>query len=199
VFWCKNKHCKRTFISSLRRDQHSVNCNSPSTDDCNSTSNPDNTTMPSAESSTKVKRQRKKADISIAGEGFPKPCPDSDICGVTKDFATQYLVTNHRSLHHDPNWPKKTPCNFPGCHLPKDTYFVSREAFRRHLAATHMLKTEEARVYVGKIIPVAYVSPRGVAKSYTMTRCLFPGCANKNKYANYSDYTGHLKNRNFLT
>jgi hypothetical protein len=177
VFRCKNKDCKRTFISSLRRDQHSVNCNSPLADD---------TTMTSDASSTKAKRQRKMTDINIAGEGLPKPCPDSKDCGVTKDFATQHLMTNHRALHHDPKWPKSTPCNFPGCHLPRDTYFVPREAFRRHLAATHMLKAEEARVYIGKIIPVTYVAPRGIARE------------KGNDYSNYTDYTGHSKNKHSL-
>jgi hypothetical protein len=161
LFRCKNgQYCERTFISSLRRDQHSVNCNSPLADD---------TTMTSDVSFTKAKRQKKKTDISVAGEGFPKPCSESKDCGVTKDFATQHLMTNHRALHHDQKWPKNTPCNFPGCHLPRDTYFVSREAFRRHLAATHMLKAEKARIYVGKIIPVAYGAPHGVAKSYIIT------------------------------
>jgi hypothetical protein len=57
--------------------------------------------MTSDASSTKAKRQRKKTDISVAGEGFLKPCPDSRDCGVTKDFATQHLMMNHCALYHD--------------------------------------------------------------------------------------------------
>jgi hypothetical protein len=52
-----------------------------------------------------------------------------------------------------------------------------------------MLKAEEARVYVGKIIPVAYGAPRGVAKSY------LPSREKGIDYVNYTDYTGHLKNK----
>jgi hypothetical protein len=70
--------------------------------------------------------------------------------------------------------------------------------FRRHLAATHMLKAEQARVYIGKIIPVAYVAPRGVAKSYVMTMRLLPSREKVIDYVNYTDYTGHLKNKHSL-
>jgi hypothetical protein len=96
------------------------------------------------------------------------------------------------------NGQKNTPCNFPGCHLPRDTYFVSREAFRRHLAATHMLKADEACFYIGKIIPVAYGAPRGVAKSYIITMHLLPSREKGTDYINYTDYTGHLKNKHSL-
>jgi hypothetical protein len=49
-----------------------------------------------------------------------------------------------------------------------------------------MLKAEEARVYIGKIIPVTYVAPRGIARE------------KGNDYSNYTDYTGHSKNKHSL-
>lgn len=201
LFYCQTEECPRTFYTALRRDQHQVNCRDKPTlsgarvlDDVQN-----EIVVPSpAPMATKTKRKRKAADISKASEGFPKPCPDSAICGVTKDFATDHLLKNHRQLHHDPNWPEKTPCNFPGCQLPRDHYFVSREAFRRHLSTRHMLSAEQAREYIGKIIPVAYRAPRGVSENYLTTMCLFPNCDTK-EYTNYSDYTAHLKKAHGLT
>lgn len=77
-------------------------------------------------------------------------------------------------------------------------YFVSREAFRRHLSSYHHLNSDSAREYIGKIIPVAYRAPRGVSKSFLKTMCLFPACNTTAEFANYSDYTGHLKKRHAL-
>jgi len=196
LFYCtKNKeHCQRTFVSALRRDQHAVNCSAGpplslpfGSVDSNSTPTPSTTTT------TGVGRKRKRVDISKASEGFPKPCPDNEICGVKKDFATDHLLKNHRALHHDDSWPAETPCNFAGCPLPKDHYFVSREAFRRHLSSAHFLTAVEAREYIGKIIPIKFMAPRGVAKNYIKTMCLFPDCKSKASFGNYSDYTSHLK------
>jgi hypothetical protein len=110
---------------------------------------------PPSPAPTAKKIKRKRADIDKASEDFPKPCPDSAICGVTKDFANENLMRNHRALHHDPNWPEGgTPCDFPGCLLPRDHLFISREQYRRHLSGRHMLNAEQARVYIGNIIPL---------------------------------------------
>jgi hypothetical protein len=61
-----------------------------------------------------------------------------------------------------------------------------------------MLKAKEARVYFGKIIPVAYEAPRGVAKSYIITMRLLPSREKEIGYVNYTDYTGHPKNKHSL-
>ncbi|KAL8848596.1 MAG: hypothetical protein Q9221_006370 [Calogaya cf. arnoldii] len=204
LYYCQTEHCPRTFYTALRRDQHQVNCHAEPTlpgsltlDDVHSVSE---AAVPSpAPTTAKPKRKRKAADISKASEGFPKPCPDSDICGVTKDFATDHLLRNHRLLHHDTNWPKETSCNVPDCQLPKDHYFVSREAFRRHLNSYHLFNADQAREYIGKIIPVPYRAPRGVGKSYLSTMCLFPDCKTQAEFANYQDYTNHLKKTHSLT
>ena len=160
----------------------------------------DDTFDPSpAPEAKKAKRNRTKEEIDKAKEEFPEPCPDSAICGVTKDFANENLLRNHRALHHDPNWPEGgTPCNFPGCQLPREHLFISREQFRRHLASRHMLTAEQANVYVGKIIPVEYKAPRGISKIFVPTKCLFPNCRS-GQYTNYSDYTMHLKKAHRLT
>ena len=114
----------------------------------------------------KTKRKRTATDIKKGTKGFPKPCPDSAICGVTKDFANYGVLYQHSRRYHDSNWPEithwpeDTSCNFPGCQLPRDHYFGSREAFRRHLSDRHMLSVEQAREYVGKNITVVYKAPR---------------------------------------
>lgn len=46
-------------------------------------------------------------------------CPDREICGVDKPFANKHLLSNHNTLHLDSTWPDETPCNVPGCQLPK--------------------------------------------------------------------------------
>jgi hypothetical protein len=186
---CTKERCTRAFNSALRRDQHQVNCVPPPPP-------PPTVSTPTVAAPT---RKRKRADIHKVTEGYPKSCPDSEECGVHKVFATEHLMKNHRQLHHDDTWPKKTPCNFPGCQLPKDHYFVSKEAFRRHLSNYHFLTAAQAREYIGKIKPVAFRAPRGISKSYIKTRCLFPGCKSKREIANYTDYTSHLKKTHSLT
>jgi hypothetical protein len=97
------------------------------------------------------RRKRKVADISKTSKGFLEPCPDSAICGVTKDIAHDNWHRNHRQLHHDPSWPEGgTPCNFPGSLLPRDHNFISREQFQHHLPGGHMLSTEQIREYIGR-------------------------------------------------
>jgi hypothetical protein len=137
--------------------------------------------------------------MNADSEDFPKPCPDSEICGVDKDFANKHLLQNHRTLHHDDKWPGDRACNFPDCQLPKEHVFASREAFRRHLTSYHYLNAIQAREYIAKIIPVKFQAPRGVSKSYLKTMCLFPGCKCDTEIGNYSDYTLHLKKSHSLT
>ena len=194
---CRKKNCLRSFDSMLRRDQHEVNCAGVSPDNLS-----DEALMSTGEDHQQVVpngRKRKSQNINVVHDGFPKPCADSKICGVTKDFATQHLMNNHRRLHHDDNWPKEMACNVPGCQLPRDHHFVSREAFRRHLSAYHMLDNAQAREYISKITTVAFKAPRGTSASFITTMCLFPRCKATVEFANYSDYTTHLKKKHKQT
>ncbi|EXJ57123.1 hypothetical protein A1O7_07467 [Cladophialophora yegresii CBS 114405] len=191
LFACRKEGCLRAFDSKLRREQHEVNCEGVLSDGLGdeeplSIGEEHQQTVPKS-------RNRKRADINMVHDGFPKPCPDSNICGVTKDFATMHLLKNHRNLHHDAQWPKEQACNVLGCQLPGDHYFVSREAFRRHLSTFHMFDNTQALEYIGKIINVMFRAPRGTSASYMTTMCLFPGCKTVAEFANYSDYTSHLK------
>ncbi|KAL8871967.1 MAG: hypothetical protein Q9174_002320 [Haloplaca sp. 1 TL-2023] len=96
LYYYQTEHYPRTFYTALRRDQHQVNYRAEPTlpgsltlDDVHSVSE---AAVPSSAATTaKRKRKRKAADISKASEGFPKPCPNSDICGVTKDFTSECL------------------------------------------------------------------------------------------------------------
>jgi hypothetical protein len=194
-FYCQTEGCLRSFPHALERDVHQVSCRDtaarfgpPILDGVQN-----DVVVPSPTPvATSTTRKRKAKDISKADEGFPKPCPDSATCGITRDFASQDLLKSHRHLHHDTNWPAETPCNFPGCPLPGDHYFVSREQFRRHLSKQHLLTNEEANQYVGKIITVKYHAPHGTAKDYIPTLCLFPDC-DKGPYTTYNGYRAHLK------
>lgn len=197
LYACRKQGCRRTFNSTLHRDQHETNCQGISINTFDSqTALPDNNdyllTVPTS-------RKRKSQNIHHVSEGFPKQCPDREICGVTKTFATKHLMRNHRQLHHDETWPANTACNVSGCQLPRDHFFVSREAFRRHLSSYHMLTAIECREYVGKVIQVDFIAPRGTSKSYLTTMCLFPGCQVTTEFANYSDYTTHLKRKHDQT
>lgn len=142
---------------------------------------------------TGVGRKRKRADISKASEGFPKPCPDKASCGVEKDFATDHLLKNHRALQHDDKWPAETSCDFVGCQLLKTHYFVSREVFERHLSSAHFLIAAEARKYIARVITVKFMAPRGVSKAYIKTMCLFPLRNIDVEVGCYADYSMHLK------
>ncbi|KAL8714820.1 MAG: hypothetical protein Q9220_001333 [cf. Caloplaca sp. 1 TL-2023] len=204
LYYCQTEHCARTFYTALRCDQHQVNCHAEPTlpgpltlDNVHPMS--EAAVSSPAPTTAKPKRKRKAADINKASEGFPKPCPDSDICGVTKDFATDNLLQNNRILHHDPNWPKEPPCNVPDCQLPKDRYFLSREAFRRHLNSYHLLNGDQAREHIVKILPVPYRAPRGISKNYLSTMCLYPDCKTQAEFTAYTDCTMHLKRTHSLT
>ncbi len=188
---CRKKDCPRTFDSPLRRDQHEVNCKGASFANLN-----DEASLSIGKDQQQMVgtgRKRKRVDLSVVHDGFPKPCPDSDICGVTKDFATKHLLTNHRNLHHDDTWPKETACNVTGCQLPQDHYFVSRQMFQRHLSDYHLFDNAEAVEHIGKIITVTFRAPRGTSASFMTTMCLFPNCKTTAEFASYADYTDHLK------
>jgi len=194
---CRKEGCLRSFDSQLHRDNHEVNCQGTLLDDLG-----DEESLPAGEDDLQVlpkARKRKAQNINVVHDGFPKPCPDSNICGVTKDFATQHLLNNHRRLHHDDSWPKQTPCNVPGCQLPRDHYFVSRESFRRHLSTYHHLTNTEAREYIGQIVEVTFSAPRGAGAAFMTTMCLFPDCTTTAEFANYSVYTSHLKKKHNQT
>jgi hypothetical protein len=195
LFYCQTEECPRSFYTALERDLHQVNCRdraarfSPSVLD----GVQNDVVVPSpAPVATNTTRKRKAKDISKANERFPKPCPDSATCGATRDFANEDSLNSHRVLHHDDRWPAETPCNFPGCQLPRDHYFISREQFRRHLHKQHLLTAEQANQYVGRIIPVKYQAPHGTSKNYLSTMCLFPGC-DKGEYTTYKKYAAHMK------
>ena len=201
LFYCQTEECERTFFTALRRDKHQVNCRSPQDLEDVQDETFDSSPAP-APKAKKAQRKRKQTDTNKADEGYPKPCPDSDICGTTKDFANAKLLASHQVLHHDPNWPQDgAPCNVPGCLLPRDHMFISREQFRRHLSGRHMLDAKQALVYVGKIIPLDKV-PRVTSNNFTPTRCLFPKCNKtdtETEFANYSDYLTHLIESHGLT
>jgi hypothetical protein len=135
----------------LRRDQHEADCEGVSLDSLS-----DEASLPIGEDhrlAVPKGRKRKAQDTNVVREGFPKPCPDSEICGVTKDLATHHLLNNHRTLHHDDKWPKETACNVPGCQLSPDFVFISRVLFSPHLRLFHFLNKTHPQQYIDKIIP----------------------------------------------
>jgi len=129
----------------LRRDQHESACQGVS---LNSLGDEED-----HEQAVAKGLKRKAEKISVVHRGFPKPCPDSEICGVTKDFGTPNGLRDHRKRYHDTEWPKETACNVPGCQLSPDFHFISRELFSPHLRLYHFLNKTQAQQYIDKIIP----------------------------------------------
>jgi hypothetical protein len=66
-------------------------------------------------------------------------------------YLTKSLLLQLKSNYHDDKWPKNTPCSVPGCTLPRDSYFTSRNFFRRPLNRFHLLENEQAQHYIGLI------------------------------------------------
>ncbi|KAF2132502.1 hypothetical protein P153DRAFT_382125 [Dothidotthia symphoricarpi CBS 119687] len=163
---CKTERCPRAFNSSLRRDQHQVNCRAEPPSLPLDNVEGDDTLTPSITTTTESQRKRKRKDINKASEGFLKRCPDSDKCHVEKEFATDHLLKNHRALHHDANWPKDTLCNFPSCQTAQGSLLCLARSFSApSLQLSLPGCAAQAREYIGKIIPVAFQAARGVAKN----------------------------------
>jgi len=55
-----------------------------------------------------------------------------------------------------------------------------------------MLNLQQTKVYVAQIIPVKYAAPRGTAKNFIPSRCLFLGCSCNAQFKAWSDYSDHL-------
>lgn len=196
TFHCEVDGCSKEFESRHRRDLHQITCkDTQRMNEVFTEGQADDNESMSLNTPTPAKpgRKRKQVDINQAGPDFPKQCPDRDVCKVDKTFATPHLMKNHRTLHHDKNWPQGVACAVPGCQAPRDHFYVSREAYRRHLSTTHHLNIEQARVYIAMVIPIAFKLPRGISKNYRATMCLFPDCCTINVFPVWMDYQGHLQ------
>jgi hypothetical protein len=154
MHYCRKQNCARSFVKALERDEHEVNCSTLSAplvlDDIERDAD-----EPAPAPRTTKRAYNKVKPGDALKPGFPKVCPQSDICGVTKPFNTRSALTQHKANHHDTTWPPNTPCNFPGCTLPRTSYFTSRNLFRRHLNTVHLQKDAQAKHYIGLIMASA--------------------------------------------
>jgi hypothetical protein len=157
MHYCRKQNCARSFVKALERDEHEVNCSTLSAplvlDDIERDAD-----EPAPAPRTTKRAYNKVKPGDALKPGFPKVCPQSDICGVTKPFNTRSALTQHKANHHDTTWPPNTPCNFPGCTLPRTSYFTSRNLFRRHLNTVHLQKDAQAKHYIGLIMASAAAS-----------------------------------------
>lgn len=144
---------------------------------------------PAAKSKAKGKAKSTKG---VVDPGFPKRCPDSSICGVTKSFANARNLKQHRTSYHDDEWPD-SPCNVPGCHLPPTHLFPSRASFRKHLLTAHFLNDQDGLPYINQILPQPRVAAKGTSQNFTATTCLVPQCRSEKEFAEYRAYTIHLR------
>jgi hypothetical protein len=159
LFHCRTQDCPKSFTAESQLRTHARNCRPPlqsaykrsaslMADDDN---DQDQIVIP-APAAKKISK--------IAREWVPKPCPDSATCGVTRNLSTYAAFKGHRRACHDTTWPADMTCNLPGCRLPEDRTFRSRQDYRNHLAQGHHLNNEEIGKVLAKIPKLPGTAPQ---------------------------------------
>lgn len=161
LLYCRKEHCSRSFVTETERDAHEVNCRPASARPAPVAFNgvQSDADEPPPVPATKKRTYTKLKPGDALKPGFPKVCPESDTCGVTKPFNTRHTLAQHKANYHDTTWPQNTPCNFPGCTLPRTSYFTSRNQFRRHLNRHHYQDKPQAQRYIDLIMPPSQDDP----------------------------------------
>ena len=213
MYFCRRGTCMRSFIIEAKRNVHEVTCKGKSPETLDKEAGVshheelDAALFFSDEESFLIDGHDDPIDTSLHPvpnefkwpkswtDGFPKPCPHTDNCEVTTEYADKPSLDKHLASYHNETWPVDVPCNVPGCQLPRDHFFSSRREFMIHLGRYHLLGYAEAVEYASKIHHAVYMqqNPPGTGASFLPTMCLFPGCNSRTEWKAYMNYCQHLR------
>jgi hypothetical protein len=141
LLYCRKEHCSRSFTTVRERDEHEVNCRPVSALSAPFELEDLDRDADEPPPAPKTKRAYKKRKLGDALQpGYPKLCPESDTCGVTKPFNTRHTLAQHKAL-------------------PENSYFTSRNLFRRHLNRHHLQNSVQAQRYIDLIMPPSQDDP----------------------------------------